>query len=414
MKLLWRMKCSYSMRLRSVGEEAGSSHGKSGGWAIALILGLCLRTLAGQASTPDPATNASVRPAGSDRGFSYRNDQRTDPTWSVHVFKVDRSRRDLLLTSTTGAHGAIGMSRLSDQLKELPGSWGTPIAAVNGDFYTTEDAYQGDPRDVQIRSGELISAPAGHAAFWVDRVGEFRATNITSNLRVRLPDGSVYPMGLNEVREVESIVLYSSAIGTSTRTSGGVDLVLTNVPGEAWVPLQVGKRLRAKVSEVRNGGDSPVPVDGLVLSVGSRMPESARRLPVGSEVRLEFETTPDLSDAETAMGGGPTLVRAGKAMSWSNIQVRHPRSAIGWNKTHYFLVEVDGRQPDLSVGMTFPELADYMVQLGCEEAINLDGGGSATMWVLGQVVNSPSEGRERPGANSLVVLKRPNPDLPRP
>jgi exopolysaccharide biosynthesis protein len=57
--------------------------------------------------------------------------------------------------------------------------------------------------------------------------------------------------------------------------------------------------------------------------------------------------------------------------------------------------------------MTFPELAKYMAELGCEEAINLDGGGSATMWVLGQVVNSPSEGRQRPGANALVVMRRP-------
>ncbi len=383
-------------------------------WALVLVLGFGLPASAGPGAVAVSPTNPPPRVAGTDRGFSYRNDLRTDPTWSIHVFKVDRSRRDLLLTSTTGAHGAIGMSRLSDQLQDLPGSWGTPIAAVNGDFYTTEDAYQGDPRDVQIRNGELISAPSGHASFWVDRTGEFRTTNVTSNLRVRLPDGSVHPMGLNERRESESIVLYSAAIGSSTRTSGGVDLVLTNAPGESWVPLQVGKQLRAKVSEVRNGGDAPVPLDGLVLSVGSRMPEAVRRLPVGSEVRLDFETTPDLSGVDTALGGGPTLVRAGKAMTWSNIQVRHPRSAIGWNKTHYFLVEVDGRQPDLSVGMTFPELADYMAQLGCEEAINLDGGGSATMWVLGQVVNSPSEGRERPGANSLVVLKRPNPEPVRP
>ena len=129
---------------------------------------------------------------------------------------------------------------------------------------------------------------------------------------------------------------------------------------------------------------------------------------------LDFPTTPDLTGVDTAMGGGPTLVRGGKAMTWSSIQVRHPRTAMGWSKTHYFLVEVDGRQPDLSVGMTFPELASYMVELGCEEAINLDGGGSATMWVLGQVVNSPSEGRERTGANGLVVIRRPPTEVRKP
>ena len=56
--------------------------------------------------------------------------------------------------------------------------------------------------------------------------------------------------------------------------------------------------------------------------------------------------------------------------------------------------------------MTLPELADYMVKIGCEAALNLDGGGSATMWVYGQVMNSPSEGRERGMANALVVIQK--------
>jgi hypothetical protein len=77
-------------------------------------------------------------------------------------------------------------------------------------------------------------------------------------------------------------------------------------------------------------------------------------------------------------------------MEWSGFLRRHPRTAIGWNQDHVFLVQVDGRQSGLSVGMTFPELAKYFLKLGCRDAINLDGGGSATMWVLGQVMNSPS------------------------
>ena len=60
--------------------------------------------------------------------------------------------------------------------------------------------------------------------------------------------------------------------------------------------------------------------------------------------------------------------------------------------------------------MTFPELADYMAKLGCDEALNLDGGGSATFWLYGQVVNSPSEGHERETANGLVVVRKNKPD----
>jgi hypothetical protein len=371
--------------------------------AMAMVLGC----LACEIRAEEAGADTPARALTTERGFSYRNDQRQDPTWSVHVFKVDRSRKDLFLTSTTGLPERIGMSTVVEQIQTLPASWGTPIAAVNGDFYTTEDDYRGDPRDVQIRNGELISAPAGHASFWMDADGEPHTANVESNLRVRWPDGSLHPLGLNELRDSEMVVLYSSAIGRSTRSSGGVELVLTNAPGEGWLPLQVGRTIKARVASVHRGGDTPVPRDGLVLSIGSRMPESARNRQPGDEIQLEFRTTPDLTGVETALGGGPTLVRAGKPQTWSNFQIRHPRSAMGWNKTHFFLVQVDGRQPDLSVGMTFPELAKYMAELGCEEAINLDGGGSATMWVLGQVVNSPSEGRQRPGANALVVMRRP-------
>jgi exopolysaccharide biosynthesis protein len=56
--------------------------------------------------------------------------------------------------------------------------------------------------------------------------------------------------------------------------------------------------------------------------------------------------------------------------------------------------------------MSLPELADYMAHLGCEEAMNLDGGGSTTFWIYGNVQNSPSEGKERPAANSLLLMRQ--------
>jgi exopolysaccharide biosynthesis protein len=85
---------------------------------------------------------------------------------------------------------------------------------------------------------------------------------------------------------------------------------------------------------------------------------------------------------------------------------RHPRAAIGWNQNWYFLVEVDGRQRGLSVGMTLDELSSFMMSLGCEEAMNCDGGGSATLWFEGEVRNSPCDRAEREIANSLVIAKR--------
>ena len=103
------------------------------------------------------------------------------------------------------------------------------------------------------------------------------------------------------------------------------------------------------------------------------------------------------------------LIRDSQEMPWNGwIHMPQPRTALGWNKHYLYLVEVDGRQLDLSLGMTFPQLAKYMLGLGCEQAMNLDGGGSATLWAFGAVKNSPSEGQERPAPNALVVVN-PNP-----
>ena len=53
-------------------------------------------------------------------------------------------------------------------------------------------------------------------------------------------------------------------------------------------------------------------------------------------------------------------------------------------------------------------MTGYLVKQGCRVAMNLDGGASSTIWVRGQVMNSPCAGHERPTANSLVLVQKPN------
>jgi len=87
---------------------------------------------------------------------------------------------------------------------------------------------------------------------------------------------------------------------------------------------------------------------------------------------------------------------------------RHPRSAIGWDKKYFYLIEVDGRQKNLSVGMTLDELGKYLVKLGCDEVMSLDGGGSAMFWVDGRIANNPCDpgNRERAVANAVVFVRK--------
>jgi len=92
---------------------------------------------------------------------------------------------------------------------------------------------------------------------------------------------------------------------------------------------------------------------------------------------------------------------------------RHPRTAVGVDATGrwLYLVVVDGRQPGYSVGMTTHELATLMAQLGCDRAINLDGGGSSIMLAADaagalEIVNRPSGGSPRPIPILLGVRPR--------
>jgi hypothetical protein len=188
-----------------------------------------------------------------------------------------------------------------------------------------------------------------------------------------------------------------------------MEYVLEQNPGQEWLPLHAGRIYAARIRRVSLAGNTPLDPQTAVLSIS---PDLLARIPAmkpGDTLRLATESIPNLSGVDVAIGGGPSLVRDGQIEKWNGwIHLPQPRTALGWNQHYFFLVEVDGRQLDLSLGMTFTQLAKYLLELGCEQAMNLDGGGSATLWAFGAVKNSPSEGQERAAPNALVVV-RPNP-----
>ncbi|NLC57220.1 MAG: phosphodiester glycosidase family protein [Armatimonadetes bacterium] len=338
-------------------------------------------------------------------GLEYVHERIGDVPWAIHVVKIDRSRPEFRLATTLARGTILGLSPLTEQIRALPPALGQPVAAVNADFFWIRPGpYQGDPSGLQILHGELVSA-AGGPSFWIDREGKPRLGEVTTKLRARWPGGAETPLGLNQERAEDAAVLYTPSLGASTRTTGGRELVLESVPDHPWLPLRVGPTCSARVREIREAGDTPLQPGSMVLSLGPKLQASLPEVRPGDQVSLLVETEPDLSGVEVAIGGGPILVHEGKAGEWAPPQPRHPRTAIGWNDRHLMLVVVDGRRRGFSEGMTFPELAALMQRLGCTEAINLDGGGSSTLWLGGKVVNLPSDGRERAIANGLVVLR---------
>jgi large repetitive protein len=337
-------------------------------------------------------------------GVEYLHHRIGDGPWSIHVVKVDRSAARFRLVNALAQDRVFGLASVSEQVQGLCPGEGRPVAAVNGDFFVIRPGpYQGDPRGLHIVQGELVSSPAG-ASLWLDTEGRPHLGSVRTAFRAAGPGGWDLAFGLNEARGEDKAVLYTPAVGPSTRTGPGLELVLERAGEGDWLPLRAGRNYRAKVTAIREQGDVPLRPEIMVLSIGAQLAGTLPAVELGMVVSLHLRTSPDLAGAVTALGGGPILLDGGEAPQWQPPQPRHPRTAIGWNEGHFFLVVVDGRQEGFSVGMTYPEVAALMRRLGCTHAMNLDGGGSSTLWLDGHIMNSPSDGRERRVANSLIVV----------
>lgn len=112
---------------------------------------------------------------------------------------------------------------------------------------------------------------------------------------------------------------------------------------------------------------------------------------------------------EFVLISGPLLISSSIAQKLPDMKFshnRHPRTCLGITEESLIFITVDGRSEQAD-GMSLIELQQYMLDLGCTDAINLDGGGSTTMWTKNQgVVNSPSDrSGERPVANVLLLGK---------
>ena len=152
----------------------------------------------------------------------------------------------------------------------------------------------------------------------------------------------------------------------------------------------------------------PIPEKGFVIS--APIPK-VKDILKDKKLKLVIKTTPDWTGVKHIISGGPYLVKNGQiyvditAQKLHSITGRNPRTAIGYTKDgNIIIVTADGRER-ASVGLTLNELARYMKQLGCVEAMNLDGGGSTVMYGAGQVLNSPIVSGGIAVSNAVVIVE---------
>jgi flagellar hook assembly protein FlgD len=200
---------------------------------------------------------------------------------------------------------------------------------------------------------------------------------------------------LNEPANKGGITLYTPSWGSTTPSAAGATEAVI-YPFPAVTP---GADLAGPVVQFTEGGNTPIPAGGAVLSaVGGSAQKLAAEAPPGTRVLLRFVLSSGWADDVDAFGGGPLLVRNGKAVfrafenfSATVLAPRMPRSAIGQRRDgSIVLVAVDGGRVGYSVGLTNYELAQELVRLGCVTGSGLQPGNATTMAFDGRLLNKPA------------------------
>ena len=286
------------------------------------------------------------------------------------------------------------------------------IGSVNADFFSFETGW---PVGNQVVNGVMalgVSSSRSHLAIgadkrpYIDRLA-FRGT-------VWSRGGTSFTISqVNNNRAASTLAFFTTFRGATT----GTDASGTECAVEFLDPPRAGDTLRARITALGTG-NMAIPPSGGILSAGSGAPAEflSANLQLGDTVRIFLGFNRPLHSIVQTLGGAGRFLAGGRNVtdSMSTLEgigtsftgARHPRTFAGFNAdtSLLYLCTVDGRQTS-SIGMTFAEMASFMVSIGASEAFNFDGGGSTTMAVRGEIVNSPSDpAGERSVANSLHVI----------
>lgn len=232
------------------------------------------------------------------------------------------------------------------------------------------------------------------------------------------------------------ITQYTEGSGDDTVTSYVADITLSDatVLRSAFANNQFGENITELTSQIAAENNAVFAVNGdyygfrdtgIVIRNGVVYRDVPARESLvfytDGSVEIYDETTTSADELVAAgawntLSFGPAIVADGAVVDGideveidtnvgnHSIQGSHPRTAVGViDENHLVFVVVDGRDEGYSRGATMTELADIMLGLGATTAYNLDGGGSSTMYVDGEVINQPSNGGERATSDILYV-----------
>jgi hypothetical protein len=296
------------------------------------------------------------------------------------------------------------------------------VAGINGDFF--DIGRTSAPVGPAVLGGQPLkaAAPQGRRygpgvpgavtedVFTMGIDGVARLDRLRLAAQVSGAAGTLPVVALNQhAVPVDGIGIFTAAWGEADR---GRTLCGSNDDREApCAPDRVEVLVRDGVVAATGppGGGRVAPSE-IVLAGRDRGAVALRALQVGEPVQVDYALVPASGRAPRfAVGGSPILVD-GRAPDGLNDRERAPRSAAGTSEDgrRMFLLTLDGRQSD-SVGATLAELAALLREMGMDDAVNLDGGGSSTLVFREPgaarvtIVNDPSDSSARLVPNGIGV-----------
>jgi hypothetical protein len=298
----------------------------------------------------------------------------------IHVVTAPRPTGLYSLEPILSNGSITGRARVTAMEKAVSDQ--ATVVGTNGDLFNWND---GHPSGMVLQGGIIKSPP------YRDRssIG-FSDTGTLNVARVALYGywqglGSRHPLSVNKAPRGDGTALFTPAWGPRTPSiAGAFETVL-----EPFPPTTTGE-LEGTALAQATGGGTPIPRDGAVLlAIGSQAPRLATETTPPTLVRVQLAMVPDwpAQGITQALGGGPLVVRSGRAVYTagedflaSQLAPRNPRTGIGQRRDgKIVMVVADGRRPGYSVGLTNFELAQAMVRLGVLTGSALDAGGSSTM-----------------------------------
>ena len=379
-----------------------------------LLLSLC--SVAAQTTTiidnntytVDTLQHSKVGP-----GAYYTAIKFTGPTLTFRTFylEADANQPNFEIRTELGRDSIIGTENISAHAERKTTETECYFAAVNGDFFeTTGDV--GTPINGSMHNGVPATAVTGSPHFIITGGTSPYASFLTASYTYKVNGGE--SISLNRINGrigTNELTVFNSTTGKYTHTTAGTaEIAIELLPGESW---KINAPFKAKVvGTASTNGNHQIAEGQGVLSASGTMAHYVTDLKEGDELEFTFTNTLNnyggiAPDIRQMVGGNTIFLIDGQTVEQGDFS-RHPRTMLGYNKdrSKVIFAVVDGRS-SISSGATYYELADIMKWANADYGINIDGGGSSSLYLQKfGYMNQPSDGHERAVANGVYCVSK--------